>query len=267
MAGHIAVRVGDRVVVAGEGWPLGVGHTWIYSLKSKTWTKGTPMPHPRSFASAVEWRGRVLVMGGLDAKANHSDRIDAYDIQQDKWSAFSRLPHPMTRTAALVWKGKLYLSGGFNGTSDRAKASNSASLFRFEEATKTWKELAPMPTPRHGHCLVAFQDRLWAIGGAGNSVSREGPVESYDPVVNKWRKEASFSGSRIFGGAGVFGGRLVFFGAIDGSRHPIEWSAKSWIPRPSRELERRRFAYVIEGGQAIVFGGEPSDPFLVEFAP
>lgn len=266
MAGHIAVRIGDQVVIAGESWPLGVGHTWIYGLKTKLWRVGKSMPYPRSFASAVEWKSKVLVMGGLDSKGVHSDRIDAYDVASDRWTEFGKLPNPMTRTAAVRWNDSIYLTGGFNGSSDR-DAHNSSSSWRYSGEPGVWKQITPMPEAKHGHNLVEFQGKIWAIGGSGNLIEPEGSVASLEPKTGLWNLASRFPGTRIFGGAGVFGNDLVLFGALKGSDHPLRWTKSGWKPLNMPELNRRRFAFVIYEGRVLIFGGEPSEPFLIEFAP
>jgi serine/threonine-protein kinase PknK len=264
LTAHTAVRIGDQVVVTGEPWGTRRGDNWLYSLKNKSWKKAAPIPVQRWFATAVAWKGKALVFGGMDADGNHSNRIDAYDPKLNQWIVFGRLPESISRAAALVSRGKLLVSGGYNGSNDR-QAQNSSALLQYDEATRTWQALPPMATARHGHCLVEFQNRIWAIGGAGNDL--QGVCESYDPALRKWRKEAAFSGSRIFFGASVFGGKLVAFGSIEGNAHSLEWTPGGWRDRTSVELPRRWFAFVRDGEKVIVFGGEPDGPFVVEYRP
>jgi N-acetylneuraminic acid mutarotase len=183
----------------------------------------------------------------------------------DKWSSFGKLPERMSRAAGAVWQGKLYLSGGYNGTDDR-HAENSPRLWEFEPAKLTWRELEPMPTPRHGHRLVPFRGRLWAIGGFGGE-DLHGVVESYDPVTNQWRKETSMPANRGFFGAGVVGGKLTVIGTIYGSPHPIQWTTKGWVETAAPDIPMQRFAAVVDGDGFLVFGGEPNGAPIQRFKP
>lgn len=264
--GHVAVQVGQDIVLAG-GITFNGPHrsVWVYSNGTKSWRQGGHWAGSRSFAVAVEHNGRAIILGGIGLDGRHSDRIDAYDSKSGDWSTIGQLPCPITRSSGVVWRGKLYLLGGFNGSDDR-NGENSNKLWLYDFEKKNWRSRKPMPTPRHGFCLVPFQDRLWAIGGYGSG-PLSGVVESYDPGRDQWRSEKSLPADRGFFGAGVVEGKLVAFGQIDRPNHPVEWSATGWRDRKAMDLPLRRFASIQNGNGFHVFGGEGNGPAVQRYMP
>src|SRR4029078_10812891 len=101
-------------------------------------------------------------------------------------------------------------------------------------ALDTWKERAPLPTPRSGHGLVIYRDRFFAMGGEygvqeKGQISQGavfGQMESYDPATNSWQSHAPMLTPRHAVGATtigdaiyVAGGGAVTGGSVQSSVH------------------------------------------------
>jgi len=268
IVGHVAGKIGDSIVVAGgwanqSRWP-GTS-VWFFSLGSRAWKDGSPMPRSYGFSASAVHREALVVVGGVDSSGRHSKQVLSFRPNIG-WKELQSLPFPVSRAAACSWNGKLYVSGGFNGEHD-VGAQNSPVLLVLEPGAKSWRRLASMPTPRHAHRLVAFQGRLWAIGGYASSEEHGRRVESFDLKTNSWRIEKSLPYSRGFFGAEVISGKLVVFGGAYEPAHTQEWSPMGWIDRKSVDLPRRRFAYVQTGKEFLVIGGEPKGPLAMRFYP
>src|SRR2546428_11023849 len=54
-----------------------------------------------------------------------------------------------------------------------------------------WTTLTPLPAPRQEVAVAAFGDRVWVIGGFGDSAQPVATVETYDPALNIWETRAS----------------------------------------------------------------------------
>lgn len=255
--GHHAVRVGKEIfVVGGMNGHDQIRTTWAFDPVKSTWLARAEWQNSRSFGVAAKHDGKMYVFGGIASDGNHSNQIDAYDPVTNKWSAIGMMPETMTRAAGVVWHGKMYLSGGYNGVTDNKSAGNSARLWEYDLANRKWKSLKAMTFPRHGHCMVPFQGRLWAVGGFLNTPGSLTSVESYDPVRNTWRNEHALPKARGFFAAAVVGGKLIAFGQLFEPAHPIEWTSAGWKDRASPDLPIRRFAYVQDGVSFLIFGGE-----------
>ena len=48
-----------------------------------------------------------------------------------------------------------------------------------------------MPSARSGVRLVVYNERIWAIGNDEPGAQEYGIVESYDPLLDNWRREES----------------------------------------------------------------------------
>ncbi len=268
--GQSATILGSKVLVCG-GWSDEV-HSQLRTARNfdpdrSSWSQVAPLPISFVFSSMVSYQGRAVLIGGITPDLKHSKEVHSFNATKHEWAPFPPLPKPVSRVASCVWQGTIFISGGYNGTSDREKASNDASLLKWDPKAKKWTYLTPMPTPRHAHCLIPFQGRLWAIGGFGNDPAADVSVESYDRESDSWRKEARLPSGRGFFGAGVVAEKLVVFG---GSRSPskaLEWSQSGWKERPSNDLALRRFAYVQQGKDFLIFGGEPNGKEMQTYRP
>ena len=91
------------------------------------------------------------------------------------------LPSEVNHGTAITVSGKIYLIGGRN-----ASDQNINQVLCFDTSTNQWTAIANMPTARHGHKLVWFENRIWAIGGNDGGAINQ--VESYDPVSDSWQE-------------------------------------------------------------------------------
>jgi hypothetical protein len=72
-----------------------------------------------------------------------------------------------------------------------------------------------MPTARHGLKLVWFDNRIWAVGGYDGLYTST--AESFDPLSNSWRTEASMTTKRNRPFTFVANGEIFVAGGNDGS--------------------------------------------------
>jgi N-acetylneuraminic acid mutarotase len=175
------------------------------------------------------------------------------------------MPTPRNRLACANVGDFIYAIGGMDvrGSSDACE--------RYDTKNDAWVKLAPMPTPRHGHALVALSERIVALGGeAGRAV---GPVEVFDTKSGTWETWSSMPSNRLFFGAiaiddaiYVFGGRTA--GAAPSWKLDLKqrsWSVSEWPP----PMERGRFAIGVmasaDGSRDLVIvGGEDADERAVK---
>jgi hypothetical protein len=105
--------------------------------------------------------------------------------------------------------GRIYAIGGYSG-------STLASVEEYDPLTNTWRNRAPMPTPRARLVVAVVGDQIYAIGG----VQVQGPNfgaysfanELYDPSTDTWEQRAplpmdppfnQFFANAAIGGAAV----------------------------------------------------------------
>jgi N-acetylneuraminic acid mutarotase len=55
-------------------------------------------------------------------------------------------------------------------------------VYSYDVRTGRWSRLPDLPTPRHGHGVVAVNDRIWVLaGGPEPGLTVSGVVESLKP--------------------------------------------------------------------------------------
>ena len=76
--------------------------------------------------------------------------------------------------------GRLYVAGGFTGH------QCVFSVEYFDVETQQWCRVTPMRIPRSGVTVIAYKNRVLALGGFDGNSSRLNSVEAFVPELNLW---------------------------------------------------------------------------------
>jgi N-acetylneuraminic acid mutarotase len=194
------------------------------------WKMAAPLPKAIGEIEAATVDGKIYVLSGLDnrpgvvAPAGYNW---AYDPATNAWS--DRKPMPVPAHHIMVTTlDKIYVFGGFVRPASVLAWQPIARSWRYDPANDTWKELAPMPTPRGAGAAVQVGGKIYVIGGARSNKPDDpgaaiplgstdqlvvGTVEEYDPATDQWRSRAAMPTARNHFFADAVGGRIY---AIDG---------------------------------------------------
>jgi N-acetylneuraminic acid mutarotase len=108
---------------------------------------------------------------------------------------------------AATIAGRVYVVGG------RDEFVNRSATQIYDPTTDTWTQGTLLPVPTSGMALVAFRERLFAIGG--EDLTRQLVVRAtqrYDPVANRWERLADLPNG-VHGVAGAaIGDSIYLFG-------------------------------------------------------
>jgi N-acetylneuraminic acid mutarotase len=134
-------------------------------------------------------------------------------------------------------------------------------VFALTDGVSQWQELAPLQRARGALSLLAFQGRLYAIGGREGSVEVAIP-ERYDPGTNAWSDLPAMPDPRNHTAGYVDGARLC----VAGGRTPAtsaavdcfdpqrsQWNRVAMLPRATSGA-----AAGTSNRTLLVAGGEPS---------
>lgn len=166
-----------------------IGVHRIYDPARDAWSEGAPLPAPRNSAAGAVLNGALYVVSGRTVAGGNTPACHAYDPAADSWREIAPLPAPIRQPAprgqgglaAAPLNGRLYAFGGewFAG-----EGGVYADAWEYDPETDAWRAIAAMARPRHGLGAVAFNDVIYAIGGAskrgGNSTN--GFVDAFRPV-------------------------------------------------------------------------------------
>ncbi len=172
-----------------------------------TWTPGPKLPKPVHHATAVNYKGRPVLIGGFLPGAAltsvASDRV--YTLRGDRWVQLPRLKHARGAAAAAVVGHRIVVVGG----QADGKLVPETEVF---DGTR-WTDEAEMPTPRE-HLGAASDGRyLYAVGGRQLSAAKNvGALERYDPASDSWSKLPAMP--KVVGSVGVtfVAGRVIAVG-------------------------------------------------------
>jgi len=172
---HDAVVIGDKLYVVG-GWTLKGGSPgdWQRELlaydfakpqaagatANGAWQKLPAMPSSRRAVAAGEWKGKLVVIGGIDEDGAVSREATIFDPATGNWSEGPQLPEAdMEGFGASAWNlnGKLYASG------------LPGVLHRLSEDATKWEEAARLKTPRFFHRLLPGSEPNTILAVAGSA--------------------------------------------------------------------------------------------------
>ena len=194
----------------------------IYDPATNTWTQGARPPMELHHMQAIDYQGKLLVIGALTGRFPEESPLShvlVYDPAADRWSEGAHIPAHRRRGASgvVLHDGVVYLVGG------NRRGHNSgyvAWLDAFDPATGKWTELPDAPHARdHFHAAV-IDGKLYAAGGrrsahdTGNGMSHTvGAVDVYDIRTGRWStSSAPLPTPRAGAASAVVDGRLLVIG-------------------------------------------------------
>jgi hypothetical protein len=152
------------------------------------WVSHAGMAAPRRELAVAGDANVLYAAGGTSnpsASADGGPQVDQLTVATGAWTSVTPMPDGRRAAAAVVVGGQLYVLGG----SMLVPAPSTTTVRRFNPASNTWVDRAPMPTARigivngdapSGTIAVASGGIIYVLGGASAA------VDAYDPQTNTW---------------------------------------------------------------------------------
>lgn len=240
--------------------------TEILDLETGAWSYGAPMPVAVTHMGAAIVDGKVWIVGGFegDHPGVAIDAVQIYDPQTDSWSEGPSLPSPRASGALVYLDGTLYYFGGLEA--DRQTDVAELLVLDVGQPSQGWQQKADMPVARNHLGGVAYNSRIYAVGGqTGHDGARDdlAVVHVYDPGTDSWEQLADLPEDRSHFEPGIFiledkilvaGGRSDGEYADDVIMYEIEddaWQVLCELPTALLAPVARVYGeqlYVINGG-------------------
>ena len=246
------------IIAAGYNGNTHINSVEIFCWSQKTWTLIKPMSTAHTSASAVTYKGEVLISGGHDGR-KCKDTIETSSCDQSAEWKISRVKLPEVRQehATVTYKDSLILSGG------RADFGEEVSDKIYEVSMVppySTKVLTAMPEPRRDHTMELFEDKLFIFGGY--HVRAKDTVMMYDLVTKEWKmmKPLPFPVDEMASvlwqnNAILLGGRIRAYDAMDSVvTYNLTTGESKYLP--SMKHTRRGCAAVVTGDVLVVMGGQ-----------
>lgn len=128
-----------------------------------------------------------------------------------------------------------------------------------------WEELAPMPTPRRGMAVVAYDGLIYAIAGSSQG-GVTGVTERYDPETDTWESLAPKPTAVTDVGAAVVGGKIYIpggrlgTGASTDTLEIFDPHSGEWEVGPPMPEALAKYAIATYEGGFYLFGGSGRAP-------
>lgn len=263
------MRTRIRILLTAFGLLLGPAH----SISQPVWVSRQSLPTPRTGACAVEFEGKIYVIGGRGSQGQILKVVERYDPVKDRWEVnVPPLKRPLENAAAVVFNGTIYVLGGRDN-----KGEVKNEVVSWNRQRNRWEEQKEMKEEREGLTAVVLDGRLYAIGGLGEDDDQETFLRSVEyleedkeewKISEDWRLDfarASFATVVVRDSAFSLGG-FSTGGPLDVVQryHPAAGTQqKAVMPTP-----RGGLAAVAREDTIFVFGGRsPADQVLntVEF--
>jgi N-acetylneuraminic acid mutarotase len=223
------------------------------------WTRGTPMPTPRTEVTSANLDYGIYVIGGFTSDGETTAIVEMYNTTSDSWKTdIAPLPSPLHHVSSVSHEDKIYVIGGYMDDwtpSDR--------LLAYNPTTNEWTQSSVLPTARGSANSHFVNGTLYVIGGDANEQSLD-VVESYNPATDQWTAHTPMPTARhhaasavVDGNIYVIGGRLTNSLVNTDVVEKYDPSSDSWNtalePMPSK---RSGIAATNVNGFIHVLGGE-----------
>ena len=150
----------------------------IYDSEGQIWSEGILLPSrvANSGLCAIVAEGHLYLIGGYESTYIGS----TYVLEGGQWKMLDQMyldrrHHACIYATLLGGEKGIFVTGGMPGDS-----LTTTEFYSF--ADNSWRIMAEMKSPRHGHGMVQLGDKIYAFGGTNVD-----SVEEYDTQLDAWK--------------------------------------------------------------------------------
>jgi len=197
----------------------------VYDPANNTWKRLPDMPVAMTHQGMVVDGSTIWLVGGYvgDHPGPSSTMVWKFNTSTNAWSRGPDLPEPRGAGAAAMIGRKIYFFGGMELT--RTVDMGTHWALDLDNQSAGWKRLADMPNPRNHLTGIAYNGKVYAIGGHYQQEDRavtQDEVDMYDPATNRWTRVADTPvtpRSQTPGATFVWKDKIFVVGGADDTEH------------------------------------------------
>ncbi|HEY3356437.1 MAG TPA: hypothetical protein VGQ83_24515 [Polyangia bacterium] len=236
---HASVVYGNRLYVLGGTNGSPNAETWYTTLGSGgvpgSWTQGPSFTTRRYLHGAVAHEGYLYLMGGMSAPGTYLSDLEVAAIDAagavGGWSVRSTTAYNRAGAGWGAYNGRLLAAGGqylLNGNPAYLDSVSNQPLAA-TGAVGAWNRSSYAWSQRYGHTSVAYQGRLYLIGGhtaAGTNPDEflVAPIND-DGSLGSWQTytqaQTGGFGGRYFHTSVLYNGYVVIMGGTTDGITPL----------------------------------------------
>lgn len=253
-----------------------------------SWCSTTSTPNTRNWTTATAYNGWMYVVGGNGGGTIWTPSVIRAPINSDgtlgNWVDSSDLNTTRTVASIEIWNGYLYVMGGCSAGVTGFDCPGNVHLATVEYAPihangslGTWRTTASFTTARYMHSSIAWNGRLYVIGGCAtgsycnftNTVQYTSINSAGSLADGSWSSATDLPAAYSYGVTKAYNGYLYHIGGWSGSLGYLgtvryaainaDGSLGSWTTSVNSLNTPRRFHGVaIYNGRMYVAGGQTS---------
>ncbi|XP_078691891.1 kelch-like protein 40 isoform X1 [Branchiostoma floridae x Branchiostoma belcheri] len=196
---------------------------FVYDAVHNVWLEKASMRDIRTnFAMAAVGKS-VYAMGGKNFLVGHIAAVERYDPDTNVWHAQRPLPCALSGHTAVTVGEFIYVLGGY------ARRMVTTSTVRYNPATDTWTELAPMSIARMKAGVAVLDGKIYTVGAWQGQVT----MEMFDTEKERWEPGIVLPYNVVSGvGLVALDDRLYLCGAGEGTTRDIYFFSPTDLPWP-----------------------------------
>ncbi|XP_019614957.1 PREDICTED: kelch-like protein diablo [Branchiostoma belcheri] len=196
---------------------------FVYDAVHNVWLEKASMRDIRTnFAMAAVGKS-VYAMGGKNFLVGHIAAVERYDPDANVWHAQRPLPCALSGHTAVTVGEFIYVLGGY------ARRMVTTSTVRYNPATDTWTELAPMSIARMKAGVAVLDGKIYTVGAWQGQVT----MEMFDTEKERWEPGVVLPYNVVSGvGLVALDDRLYLCGAGEGTTRDIYFFSPTDLPWP-----------------------------------
>ncbi|XP_003731068.2 kelch-like protein 2 [Strongylocentrotus purpuratus] len=197
------------------------------------WISFADLPVAMHHQAACYIHNSIYISGGhvqlpCDASCNNfqpSRLFHVYDLMKAKWYRLADLDQARVFHQMVALFGQIYVIGG-QGQDGGALAA----VDRYSPYTDSWRQVAPLSSPRYATAAAPYNFHLWVAGGATNHVTNRRGQSSQSADESK--ESGDEKGASVFDGF-YKSSNTQLTGIVECySPHDNSWSKINGLPTP-----------------------------------
>ncbi|XP_068739435.1 uncharacterized protein [Montipora capricornis] len=212
----------------------------MFSGQTNVWVPVPQQPAVRDIEidsfGAVSTGSRVLVVGGIDSKANKcTSSVYSIEFGEDtsRVVPLSSLLVPRAGHCLVTIGDCAYTIGGFQTPFTHTPPDGLKVVECYDLEGDAWNVVQPMNERRVFAAAVAFKDKIFVFGGSdGDNILSS--CEVYDPELNQWQTIAPMLVPRMRHSAVVHKDKIYVIGGLSAREGPGLKSVECYVFEENR---------------------------------